>query len=226
MIPIRTNIPSKRWPFVVVFLIAVNLAIFFYELSLGRGLETFIRGNALIPERFMKALDTCQVELVFLPLFFSLFMHGGWFHLLSNMLYLWIFGANIEDRLGHIRFFLFFLLCGIAASILHISANPSSQIPTIGASGAVAGLLGAYLVFYPTARILTLVPIFFFIRIMELPALLFLGIWFFIQFLSGISSLSISEVSTGGVAWWAHIGGFIAGGAIALLMRLFSRRRR
>ena len=146
-----------------------------------------------------------------LPLLTSMFLHGGWLHFLGNMLYLWVFGDNIEDRIGHFGFLIFYLVCGLAAAFLHIFTNTASIVPTVGASGAIAGVLGAYLVLFPGARVLTFVPIFFFFQLIELPALVFLGFWFVMQFFSGAMSLAAGEQQMGGTAWWAHIGGFVTG---------------
>jgi membrane associated rhomboid family serine protease len=159
-----------------------------------------------------------------LPLFASMFLHGGWLHFFGNMLYLWVFGDNVEDRVGHVRFLVFYFVCGLAAAFFHIFTNPSSNVPTVGASGAIAGILGAYLVLFPGARVLTLVPIFFFFQLVELPALIFLGFWFVMQFFSGAMSLAASDQQVGGTAWWAHIGGFVAG--IGLIWRHRGLRRR
>lgn len=141
----------------------------------------------------------------------SLFLHGGWLHLGGNMLYLWIFGDNVEDKLGHVRYFFFYLLCGLAASSLHIYITPTSTLPTVGASGAISGVLGAYVLMFPKARVLTLIPIFIFIQLAELPAYIIIGLWFVLQFFNGVLSLGYTTSSMGGVAWWAHVGGFVAG---------------
>jgi len=158
------------------------------------------------------------VEL--LTLVTSMFLHGGWLHLIGNMWYLWIFGDNVEDRLGHGRFLLFYLAAGVVASIIHAALQPGSPMPTVGASGAIAGVLGAYAFAFPRARVLTLVPIFFFIQIIAIPAMVLLGIWFAFQFIAGTMSFGVARGS-GGVAWWAHIAGFVFG---FLVMMLFSRR--
>jgi membrane associated rhomboid family serine protease len=150
-----------------------------------------------------------------------MFLHAGWMHLIGNMWYLWIFGDNVEDRLGHFNFLLFYLLCGLAAGVVHTAANLDSTVPSLGASGAIAGVLGAYAVSYPFARVLTLVPIVFFFQVIEVPAIIILGLWFLLQFLSGASSITTSQAASGGVAWWAHIGGFIAG---ILLLAVFPKR--
>jgi membrane associated rhomboid family serine protease len=153
-----------------------------------------------------------------------MFLHGGWLHLIGNMWYLWIFGDNVEDRVGHIRFLAFYLLCGFGAGIAHTIINANTAVPSIGASGAIAGVLGAYLVSYPFARVLTLVPLFIFIQIIEIPAVIVLGLWFVIQFFNGTAALaSTTAASAGGVAWWAHVGGFLLG---VLLIGLFPRRGR
>jgi membrane associated rhomboid family serine protease len=195
-------------------LITANVLAFFYELSLGRELETFIMQYAAVPRRFF-APDASLFERFF-PLFVSMFLHGGWAHLVGNMLYLWIFGDNVEDRLGHGRFLVFYLLCGLAAALAQILLNPTSRIPMVGASGAIAGVLGGYLLLFPHSRVLALVPIVFFFQIVEIPAFIFLVFWFFIQFLSGAASIATTQ-ATGGVAWWAHIGGFVSGLALVYL---------
>lgn len=223
MIPFRDNIPARRYPVVTVTLILANVAAFLYELSLpGEALERFIFLYGVVPSDFhparsgLSALGTGSLSV-----FTSMFLHGGWIHLIGNMWYLWIFGDNVEDRMGHLRFLLFYLLCGVLASLAHVIFNLNSQVPSIGASGAVAGVLGAYLVSYPCARILTLVPFFLFWPVVELPALLVLSSWFLVQLLSGWASVVQAPGAVGGVAWWAHIGGFLAG---MFLVGSFARR--
>ena len=225
MIPLRDAAPSHSFPAVTVLLIGLNVLMFFYELSLGRGLELFIMQYGAVPLRFILAGQTDQVSTVerFLPLFVSMFLHGGWLHLGGNMLYLWIFGDNVEDRLGHVGFLLFYLGCGLAAALTQIYINPTSKIPMVGASGAVAGVLGAYLILFPHSRVLALIPILFFFQIVELPALLFLVFWFLMQFLNGAVAITAAPYMTGGVAWWAHIGGFASGMALGFL---FPKRKR
>jgi rhomboid family protein len=224
MLPLRDHNRSLRTPVVNLALIALNLAGFVYELTLGPRLEGFVMAAAFLPAR---ALDP-QVgpgavgELGSALL--SMFLHGGWAHLLGNMLFLWIFGDNVEDRLGHLRYALFYLLAGLAATAAHAFANPDSTMPAIGASGAISGVLGAYLVLYPKARIVSLVFLGFFIRLVEVPALVFLPFWFVIQFLSGLASITTPPGAEGGVAWFAHVGGFVAGPL--LLMALGGWRRR
>jgi membrane associated rhomboid family serine protease len=225
MIPLRDTTPSHSFPVATVLFIALNVLAFLYELSLGRALDIFIMQYGAVPLRFILAGQMEQVSTVerFLPLFTSMFLHGGWLHLGGNMLYLWIFGDNVEDRLGHGRFLLFYLACGLVAALAQIYINPTSPIPMVGASGAVAGVLGAYLILLPQAQVLALIPIIFFFQIVELPAFLFLLFWFLMQFLNGAASIAATQATTGGVAWWAHIGGFVSGMALGFLL---PRRKR
>ena len=214
MIPFRDNIPSRRYPLVTVAIILGNVAVFTYQLSLpSETLEGFLFLHGVVPAK-LRLIGQYPVE-IFINLGTStlaaMFLHGGVLHLLGNMWYLWVFGDNVEERMGSFRFLLFYLLCGILASVTHVLFNLDSQIPTIGASGAVAGVLGAYLVSYPFARVLTLIPLFLFWPIVQLPAILVLGSWFLVQLLNGTASLSGAASMMGGVAWWAHIGGFVAG---------------
>ncbi|HUP63674.1 MAG TPA: rhomboid family intramembrane serine protease [Thermoanaerobaculia bacterium] len=209
MIPLRDANPRlHRPPLVNVTLIAINVVVFLWEISLGPRLEPALYQYAFIPARFWSAGGWTHDLLT---MFLSMFLHGGWLHLGSNMLYLWIFGDNIEDQLGHGRYLLFYLLCGAAATMAHAVFNASSTLPSIGASGAIAGVLGAYLLLFPRARVHTLIPLGFFITMSALPAIVVLGLWFVIQFFSGIASIGVSTAQTGGVAWFAHIGGFVAG---------------
>jgi membrane associated rhomboid family serine protease len=218
MIPLKDNIPSRTFPIVNVLLIIVNLLVFGFELSLGRDLDHFILTHAVNPSQFIAAgLNSEQL----VRLTTTMFLHGGWLHVLSNMLYLWIFGDNVEDRMGHFKYLLFYLICGYIASLAHIIVDPMSKVPLIGASGAIAGILGAYLILFPRAKVLTLVFIIFFIQIIPIPAVIFLGIWFFLQLMSGTAGLSAQTVQ--GVAFWAHIGGFIAG---VVLVKFFAVRER
>ncbi|MEW5975019.1 MAG: rhomboid family intramembrane serine protease [Acidobacteriota bacterium] len=228
MIPLRDLNRSRTVPFITVALIVSNALVFLYELSLGRRVLTqFLYIYGVVPAFLLNSAHWESVGAVeaLLPLLTSMFLHGGWLHFLGNMLYLWVFGDNIEDRLGHLRYLGFYLVSGLAASLLHILTNPSSQLPTVGASGAIAGVLGAYLVLFPGARILTLVPVLFFVQLVELPALIFLGFWFVMQFFSGAISLSAAGADGGGTAWWAHIGGFVAGMAMILKFRNRNRPR-
>lgn len=209
MIPLKNDIQRNTFPLIVLLLILINILIFFHEISLGKSLELFIKNYGAIPAKFFS--NKADLFSRGYPLITSVFLHGSWLHLFGNMWFLWIFGKNIEDRLGHLRFVIFYLACGIAGGLAHIYMNPSSAIPTIGASGAISGILGAYLILYPFARILTAVPIFFFFYFIKVPAFFFLGLWFLIQFFSGTSSILTEPTATGAVAWWAHIGGFAAG---------------
>ncbi|MBM4326079.1 MAG: rhomboid family intramembrane serine protease [Deltaproteobacteria bacterium] len=224
MIPLRDSNPSGTAPVVTVALIALNVVVWFYEVALGPRVERFIFDYGLIPARFVASLHhpVSMVSNALVPLFTSVFMHGGWLHVIGNMWFLWIFGDNVEDRLGHFRFLIFYLMCGIGASIAHVMFHPGSNIPTIGASGAISGVLGAYLVSFPHSRVLTLLIIFVIIRLVEIPAFLFLILWFVFQFVSGTAEIGSSQ-ETGGVAYWAHMGGFVIG--IALLW-FFPKRRR
>jgi membrane associated rhomboid family serine protease len=211
MIPLRDTIPSRRFPLVNTVLIGVNVLVFLFESMLGaEQQEVFIWNWGLVPTRFWEVGGLTG----WLPMFTSMFMHGGWWHLISNMLALYIFGDNIEDRLGPFRYVLFYLFSGVAAGAVHLAAYSSSSLPTVGASGAIAGVLGAYLMLYPQARVITLVPVFYFLRIVELPALVYLGFWFISQLFNGLFALSAAAFQSGGVAWWAHIGGFVFGLAI------------
>ncbi len=212
MIPLRDDIPSRTFAFVNYGLIAANVAVFLYELSLGRRLDRFLDVFGLVPVRFNGVADPA-VRLI--PVYTSMFLHGGWIHLLSNMLFLHIFGDNVEDRLGHLRYLLFYLGCGTVAALVQVHMFTHSAMPMVGASGAIAGVTGAYFVFYPRARVVTLVPIFFFFEIISVPAVIFLLLWFGMQILYGVSSLHGAE--SGGVAWWAHIGGFGAGALVGLV---------
>ncbi len=217
MIPFRDNIPSRRFPIWTVLLIVINIAVFLYQLQLGytrpRALKLFIYSYGIVPERFLDLSHgfASMIRYSFIPFFTSMFLHGGFMHIIGNLWYLWVFGDNVEDRLGRVRFPVFYLACGLIAGWMHQVFNAGSSLPSIGASGAIAGVLGAYLISFPKARILTLVPIFIFIQIIELPALLVLGFWFLIQFFNGTASIVLSSETAGGVAWWAHIGGFVAG---------------
>ncbi|HIE43307.1 MAG TPA: rhomboid family intramembrane serine protease [Candidatus Omnitrophica bacterium] len=215
MIPLKDNTPRYTFPWIILLVIMINILLFLYELFLPRAsLKGFIENYGVIPVKFFSLEESSphQIFSRFSPLLTSIFLHGGWLHLFGNMWFLWVFGDNIEDRMGHLRFLLFYLSCGIAGGMAHIYLNPTSDLPSIGASGAISGILGAYFILYPFSRVLTLVPIFFFFYFVELPAFFFLGLWFLIQFFSGgISILAKESMTSGGVAWWAHIGGFIAG---------------
>jgi len=219
IIPIRDTIPSSRTPVVNYALILLNSAVFLYQVSLGDAVNEFLYAYAVIPYRFRHLFLSHPVELV-TPLF-AMFLHGGWLHIIGNMLYLYIFGDNVEDILGHGRYLAFYLLCGFVSFLAQILLQSNSMVPNLGASGAIAGVLGAYILLFPRARVVTLLPIFIFFTVVEIPAYIFLGIWFLIQFASGAMSLGNSSALAGGVAWWAHIGGFLAG---MLLLRLMAPR--
>jgi membrane associated rhomboid family serine protease len=218
MIPLKDDIPSFRAPIVTVALISVNCLVFFYLLSWGKEFQNALVKWGAIPFEITHGRELTP-QLAFpipLSLFSSMFMHGGFLHLAGNMLYLWIFGDNVEDRLGHVKFFVFYILSGLAASLLYILTSPQSQVPMVGASGAIAGVLGAYIINFPNARILTLVFFGFFIRIARIPALFVLGFWFILQLLYALPSIGST---TGGVAWFAHVGGFLSG---IILFKLFT----
>ncbi len=216
MIPIRDTIRSETYPIVNSLIIAVNVLVFLVELSQGERLNRFIYIYGLVPARYsvpqISAYFTSGQQVISFLSF--MFLHGGFLHLLGNMWSLYIFGDNVEDRLGHFRYLAFYLLCGLASGVSHLVINLHSQVPTIGASGAIAGVMGAYFILYPRAKVLTLVPIFFFFQLFELPAFVFLGIWFIFQFLSAAGA----SAQAGGIAWWAHIGGFVFG---IIFLKLF-----
>ena len=222
MIPLRDANPSRTIPFINYFLIAANVVVFLFELSLGRHLDQFIYRFGVVPARWIEEVEMMRISLsTVLPFFSSMFLHGGWLHILGNMLFLYIFGDNVEDRFGHLKYLFFYILCGLAAAFTQVYINPSAEVPMVGASGAIAGVLGAYVFMFPTAKVATLIPIIFFFQIVELPAFLFLGIWFLIQIFSGMMALGIGA-DAGGVAWWAHIGGFGAG---AIMIPFLKKRR-
>ncbi|HEY4492627.1 MAG TPA: rhomboid family intramembrane serine protease [Acidobacteriota bacterium] len=216
MFPLKDTIPSKTFPFVNIGLIVLNILIFIYEFLLGRQAEAFIYEFGLTPVRFYWGLQHDFTDAL-IPVFTSMFLHGGWFHVLGNMWFLYIFGDNVEDRCGHFGYFVFYLLCGIGAALSQTVFFPRSTVPMVGASGAIAGVLGGYFLLFPHSRVLTLVPIFVFLQVMEIPAVVFLIFWFVVQFIQG----SMTSSAQGGVAWWAHIGGFIVG----MILIFFFRRR-
>jgi len=201
VIPLRDVIPSRTRPYVTVAIIVLNAVAWFFELSLPReDLSEFLRTHGVVPAAFVPA-----------TLFTSMFLHGGWSHVIGNMWYLWIFGDNVEDRLGHGRFIVFYLLCGIVAATGQIVFNPQSMLPTIGASGAIAGVMGAYFVLYPQSRVLTLIPLIIFWDVIELPAVFLLGFWFVMQLFSAGAITITANAGGGGVAFMAHVAGFVAG---------------
>jgi len=213
MIPLHDDNPTTIRPLVTITIIVLCVLVFLWELSLGpEGLQRAVYAFGAIPAVLFDRVELNPALAVIpaeLTLVTSMFMHGGWMHLISNMLYLWIFGNNIEDAMGHGRFILFYLLCGLAAALAHAALDPGSRVPMIGASGAISGVLGAYLLLYPHARVLVGVPLGFFIYTIYLPAMLVLGFWFFLQVIN--STAAAAGQQEGGVAWFAHIGGFLAG---------------
>lgn len=220
MIPLKNLRPRIHFPSVTLGLISANFIVFFYQLSLSpKALQAFITTYSVIPARVQLALAGSHFTLAqgFVPFFTSMFLHAGWLHIVGNMWFLWLFGPNVEDRLGHFGYLGFYVLCGLGAGTAQTLFSLASQIPSLGASGAIAGVLGAYVILYPSSKIFTLVTLFFWWFFARLPAVLFIGLWFLVQFLSGVSSLSSS--AEGGVAWWAHVGGFLLGMLLVSGMR-------
>jgi membrane associated rhomboid family serine protease len=223
MIPLKDLTPHRSKPWMTFALIFVNCVIFLYENSLmlqsPYAFKLFIQHYAMIPARLQLALASSRVSLTdaLSPMFTSMFLHGGWLHLIGNMWFLWIFGDVVEDRMGRLRYLGFYLICGLGAAITQTIVNWGSTVPTLGASGAIAGVMGAYIVWFPRSQVLTLVPLLFFWFTIRLPAVLMVGYWFVIQFLSGLASLAMPE--TGGVAFWAHVGGFLLGALLTTRMR-------
>jgi membrane associated rhomboid family serine protease len=231
VVPLRDDNPVQTTPYVTYGLIVLNVAIFIYELSLSSyDLTNFFRAWAVVPEEFSTSLTTGISTLnaeEWLTLITSQFLHGGFLHLAGNMLYLWIFGNNVEDQMGHVRFLSFYLLCGVLANLTQWFFATGSDIPSLGASGAIAGVMGAYIFRFPEVRILTLVPIGPFPLPLQVPAIFYLGIWFAQQALYGLVSLEIPTMigmEGGGIAYWAHAGGFAIGAALGPLFGLFSRK--
>jgi membrane associated rhomboid family serine protease len=228
LIPLHDDNPTRSTPVVTLLLIAANVIVFLLQLAAGDRLTyafAMVPVEILAPERG-SPFTPINLEPAWFTLITSMFLHGGWMHLLGNMLYLWIFGNNLEDTLGKLRFLIFYLLCGGVAGVLHLITNPFSVVPTVGASGAIAGVLGGYIVLFPHARIATLVPIFFFWSIYQIPAQVVLGFWFLLQLVNAVYGsgmlLARGGEAGGGVAFWAHVGGFVAG---FVLVRLFGARR-
>lgn len=227
MIPIRDDAPRSITPYVTYFLIVCNLLVFFFEVSLDAVTRSsFIYEFGVVPSNIIRILvesGITHTPAALTPILTSMFLHASWLHLIANMWGLWIFGDNIEDYLGHYRYLLLYLLCGLAASFLHIAISYRSQIPSVGASGAIAGIMGAYFLLFPSARVLTLIPIVFYFSFTWLPAWVVLGYWFVVQALSGAATAIVysKQTSVGGVAFWAHVGGFLAG---LTLIKLFPAR--
>jgi len=225
MIPLKDLTPRRSFPVMTLLLIVVNFLVFFYQLSLPtKAAETLVRTYGLVPIRIQYALAGSHhvtLSRAFLPFFTCMFLHGGWMHIIGNMWFLWIFGGNVEDRFGSLPYLLVYLVCGLGSGVSQVLFSWGSTIPSIGASGAISGVLGAYAVFFPGSRILTLVPLFVIWFLARIPAIIFIGLWFVVQFLSGLGSLG--SANTGGVAWWAHVGGFALGAIIALAAKSQTR---
>jgi len=234
MIPLKDDTPRLSSPLLNYFLIAANLAVFLFQISLDKAAQgQFVYLLALVPAHVTSAFSAvlgvapahshaAPALPAFLPLLTSMFLHAGWWHLICNLWFLWVFGRNLEDGMGHFSYLVFYLLCGVVAALAQTIATPLSSVPTVGASGAIAGVMGAYFVRYPRARVLMLVP-FFFVFFVWLPAWVVLGYWFILQFLNGVGTSLVGSVAETGIAFWAHVGGFVAG---VLLARVFPARRR
>ncbi|MGE5204194.1 MAG: rhomboid family intramembrane serine protease [Chlamydiota bacterium] len=229
MIPLKDDTPRFSTPYITYFLVALNTVIFLYEL-LGFGPHArnqFMFQFGMVPARItglMSGMPHLSAETALLPILTSMFLHASWLHLIGNMWVLWIFGDNIEDYLGHFLYIVFYLLSGLAAAVAHTLLNAGSVMPTVGASGAIAGVMGAYFVLYPRAKVLTLVPLIVIFTFWWLPAWIVLGYWFVIQFFSGAATeVAVSSRTAGGIAFWAHVGGFVAG---IVLIKLFPAQRR
>jgi len=216
MFPIGDDkLHGARTPYMTWLFILFNVILFIYELTLSQvQLEQFITEYGVVPAQILRGENTGS-------LISSMFLHGGWLHIIGNMLFLWVFGDNIEAVKGHIGFVLFYIIGGLAASFAHIYSNPASEIPSIGASGAVSAMLGAYIVWFPTSRIKVLVPIIFFITVIHMNAFFFLFIWAAQQFFYGFASIGTATAQTAGIAWWAHIGGFVFGLIVAIIFKIF-----
>ncbi len=246
MFPIRDNIPSETFPYVNYTIIVACVLVFLGQLADDPQNGMLVERYGMVPVRITQPRASIVIEESYwvgpllakryrqiaepavpavLTLLTCIFLHGGWMHLIGNMWFLYIFGDNVEDRLGHVRYLAFYCACGMVASLAHVAMYPGSSVPTIGASGAIAGVMGAYYLLYPRAQVLTLVPIIMYVTLVILPAPLFLGLWFLFQLLQGTTT-SISGVEAGGVAWWAHIGGFVAGVFGGLIVRVTGWGRR
>jgi membrane associated rhomboid family serine protease len=223
MIPLKDDTPTNTFPFVTIGLIGINILVYIYQLTLSsEGLETFLFRYGAIPGRLVHPLETDTSSLQTIPytltIFSSMFLHGGAIHLLGNMLYLWIFGNNVEDYLGHVKFIFFYLIAGFFAAFIHTLSDLGSTIPMIGASGAIAGILGAYIILFPRANVSTLFIFIIFFKIIKVPAVLILGLWFLVQLLN-------AGTGGGSVAWYAHVGGFLTGVVLILIFKSMSPRR-
>ena len=225
MIPIKDNVRSVSFPFVNILLILANIAVFSVELRQpsAQAMEQFVNKWALFSGPLVNNPFGNWYRVIS-----SMFLHGGWFHLIGNMLYLWVFGDNVEDRVGHVRYLLFYFAVGSAAMMTEVFLSPGVSSPMLGASGAIAGVMGAYFVLYPKAKVMTAIPIFIFLKFIEIPAIFFLGFWFIIQSFNGYGSLvtiASGAIDMSGVAWWAHAGGFLAGVIFIFFFRKSQRKR-
>ena len=235
MLPLKDDVPSRSFPLITVLLIATNAAAFLYQMSLeagtggtGRAASAFVMEFGAVPCRISGVCVVDEAPAPIVTIFTSMFLHGGLFHIAGNMLYLWIFGDNVEDALGHLRFLLLYVLAGVGAAAAQIAMSPHSQVPMVGASGAISGVLGAYLFLFPHASVLTLVTFGFFIRFVQVPAVIVLGFWIVVQLLNGLTrygAMAEKAADGGGVAWFAHIGGFVAGVILLFLLRPRGIRR-
>jgi len=236
VIPIKDYAgPRRRLPWITWGLIAVNVVVFLYQVSLGADAQAFMFAYSVVPVALTHGIPQTSLpgvpahipfhtpSPVYLTLITSMFLHAGWLHIGGNMLFLYIFGDNVEDRMGHIPYLLFYLFCGVVAGITQVAVDPGSSIPSLGASGAIAGVLAAYLVLFPLARVRTIIFIVFFFTIVTLPAFVLIGIWFLLQFLDGVAALSNVQQGMGGVAYFAHVGGFVTGLVITFLLRPWLR---
>jgi membrane associated rhomboid family serine protease len=224
MIPLKDFNPRHSFPIMTLLLIAANVLVFVHQITLPpAAAEAFVKTYALTPSHIQVALEGHRYTPLqaFLPLFTCMFLHGGLLHIVGNMLFLWVFGASVEDHFGPFGYLLLYLVCGIGSGATQVLFSWGSRIPSLGASGAISGVLGAYIVFFPRSRILTLIPLLIIFFTVRIPAWIFIGFWFLMNFLSGVSSLG--ALNTGGVAWWAHVGGFLLGVLIAGIARLTGR---
>jgi membrane associated rhomboid family serine protease len=214
LLPIGDFNPRRFFPIATVGIVLANVLVFIYQLTLPeKALDAFVMTAGMIPAKVTHSFSAGAAA----SLVTSMFLHGGWMHIIGNMLYLWVFGDNVEGHLGSLAYLAFYIFAGVAAALAQISADPSSQVPTIGASGAVAGVLGAYAVLYPRNRVRVLLTLFYFIRVVQMPAIVVLGFWFILQLFNGLAAITAS--SSGGVAWFAHIGGFLVGALVGLATR-------
>ncbi len=216
MIPLGDSVPRRRFPWVTYSLIAINVVVFLIELSYGSRVQTLFYRYGVVPKLLF---EWKQHPWVLMTLITSQFLHGGWYHIIGNMIYLGIFGDNVEDQLGHGKYLFFYLVSGVIAALVQAMMTPGSTIPSIGASGAISGVLGAYMLFFPTARVILGIPLFLFLYVFELPAVIALGYWFISQYLNGLFALATGAILGGGVAWWAHVGGFVAGMILGPVLR-------